>query len=192
MPSLATIALLALPLAVAGAPANTKRAPTGPFGLYAYGPGIGGAAVFSSGDFAFLGNPKLLDDPEAATVSFTTGTNNALLGTPTAPADLSSSAARPSWTNATFFIPGRGSASHQVGFAPAPGPAADVDASGFVFYGQVALHQSPDDPQLRTLWYAVPTATDGVWSLNWNSTADARDGKVLVTVKATPPAVPED
>ncbi|KAI0007666.1 hypothetical protein F4779DRAFT_494459 [Xylariaceae sp. FL0662B] len=195
MPSLATIALLVLPLSVAGAPADLKRAPSGPFRLYAYGPGIGGAPVFSSGDLAFLGNPRLLDDPEAATVSFMTGTDNALLGTPLPDPTLSSSGgetggAQPAWTNATFFVPGPRSASHQVGFAPAA-PAADVSASGFVFYGQVALHQSPGDQQLRTLWYALPTGTAGVWSLNWNATADAREGKVLVTVKATAPAVPD-
>lgn len=40
--------LLGLPVAIAGA-ALEQRAPKSPFGLYAYGDGIGGAPVFTSG-----------------------------------------------------------------------------------------------------------------------------------------------
>lgn len=48
MVALQNLILLGLPVAIAGA-ALEQRAPKSPFGLYAYGDGIGGAPVFTSG-----------------------------------------------------------------------------------------------------------------------------------------------
>ncbi|KAJ2989422.1 hypothetical protein NUW58_g3474 [Xylaria curta] len=44
-------------------------APSGQFGLYAYGGGIGGAQVFYSNDVAYIGDQAQMDDEEAARVS---------------------------------------------------------------------------------------------------------------------------
>lgn len=47
-----------------------------------------------------------------------------------------------------------------------------------------------DDGALTTLWYAAPTDTDGVWTLNWNSTDDTTDGQVIVSLKTKAPSRP--
>lgn len=49
MHALQSLLLLGLPVAIVGSPALLPRAPTGPFTLYAYGEGIGGVPLFTSG-----------------------------------------------------------------------------------------------------------------------------------------------
>ncbi|KAI0394164.1 hypothetical protein F5Y17DRAFT_458207 [Xylariaceae sp. FL0594] len=165
------------------------RAPDGPFGLYAYGSGIGGAPVFYSQDMAFIGDQTQIGDEEAARVIFTAGPNNSLFSNP---ADSASK----SWANKAFFIPSRTSKSHHVGFTntDTPEPDADIDTSGFIFYGATALHQGGPDNDLQGLWYAVPTTqSKRVWALQWNATDDdglAKDDKIAVTLRTVAPARP--
>lgn len=45
--------ILGIPVAIAGSPILVERAPTAPFGLFAYGDGIGGAPVFTDGGMLF-------------------------------------------------------------------------------------------------------------------------------------------
>ncbi|CAJ2512546.1 Uu.00g055610.m01.CDS01 [Anthostomella pinea] len=175
---------LGLPMVLAGSPAAMKRAPTGPFNLYAYGDGIGGAPVFTSGDVAYLGNKSELNDAEASPVLFTVGASNTLYGSP----NVTDEETTPSWSNVTFYVPGPASSSHTVGFTNST-PETNVSASGFIFYGQFALHENADG-NLETLWYATPTEYDGVWSLDWNTTDDESEEAVLVTLKSTAPSKP--
>ncbi|KAH9995009.1 hypothetical protein F4779DRAFT_200642 [Xylariaceae sp. FL0662B] len=182
MVALQSLLLLGLPVVTAGSPAVQKRAPTAPFALYAYGDGIGGAPVFTSGDSAYMGNSSRLGDSEAAPVQFTTGTDDTLRGSPNTTDDTSA----PTWSNLTFQIPGPTSSSHQVGFTNST-PGSDMSDSGFVFYGQFLLHNNTDG-SLESLWYALPSDYDGVWALNWNSTGDDTEGKVMLTLKATAPS----
>ncbi|KAI0400128.1 hypothetical protein F4802DRAFT_602293 [Xylaria palmicola] len=182
--------ILASRLVLGGVLGTRKEAaPSGQFGLYAYGKGIGGAQVFYSRDVAFIGDQTQMDDDEAAPVAFTTGPNNALVGNP----DMNSTRVfHPSWSDRAFFVPPPTSSSHRVGFTgrTAP-PDVDADTSGFVFYGATALHQDADST-LHGLWYAVPAAPSGgaVWALRWNATGDAGDGHVSVTLRSVAPAKP--
>ncbi|KAG4218139.1 hypothetical protein PC116_g33381 [Phytophthora cactorum] len=52
--------ILGIPVVVAGSPVLVERAPTAPFGLFAYGEGIG--------DGAYIGTATHTDDSEAAQV----------------------------------------------------------------------------------------------------------------------------
>lgn len=163
-------------------------APSGQFGLYAYGSGIGGAQIFYSNDVAYVGDQTQTDDDEAAIVLFTTGPNNALLGNP----DTKSGRGIPSWSNKAFFVPSSTSPSRRVGFtsktSPSDPPDADADTAGFVFYGATALHQSADG-SLHDLWYAVPAGPARTWALQWNVT-EAGSGLVPVTLRTVAPALP--
>ncbi|KAH9889739.1 hypothetical protein F4778DRAFT_388989 [Xylariomycetidae sp. FL2044] len=182
-----TLALLGLPMAIAtpASPLITKRAPTGQFSLYAYGSGIGGASIFSTGDMAYIGNPDSLGNDNAAVAIFTASADGSLIASP----NTTASGTTPSWSNGTFYIPGTTSASHRIGFTNSTA-TEDMDTTGFMFYGKVALHKSTSG-DLETLWYAVPTDADDVWALNWNTTGDEESGdKILVTLKTTAPSVP--
>ncbi|KAK5633725.1 hypothetical protein RRF57_009439 [Xylaria bambusicola] len=110
----------------------------------------------------------------------TWGPNNELIGNP----DVDSS---PSWSNKAFYIPAASSASHDVGFTLEPG--TDMDTSGFIFYDATLLHVSEDN-SLQSLWYALPTQYEKVWSLRWNATGDESDGHLAVTLRTVPPARP--
>ncbi|KAI1644623.1 uncharacterized protein F4817DRAFT_207461 [Daldinia loculata] len=173
--------ILGIPVAIAGSPILVERAPTAPFGLFAYGDGIGGAPVFTDGEGAYVGGATHLNDSEAAQVQFISGTDNSLLANPNTTAGNA-----PTWSNLTLMVPDTTSSSHQVGFANST-TSSDRSGSGFVFYGDFLLHKNTDG-DLKALWYAVPSDQDGIWSLNWNSTDDDTEGIVLVTLKATPPS----
>ncbi|KAI1349469.1 hypothetical protein F5Y01DRAFT_185135 [Xylaria sp. FL0043] len=163
-------------------------APSGPFELYAYGGGVSGAQVFYSKGAAFVGNQTQTDDGDAASVVFTAGPNNTFVGNP----DMTSSRGIPSWANKAFFIPSATSSSHDVGFTSetsGPDTDADVDTSGFIFYGATALHLNADNT-LHGLWYVLPTRSPRVWSLHWNATGDKSDGHLSVTLRNVAPAVP--
>ncbi|KAI0429455.1 hypothetical protein F5Y09DRAFT_310287 [Xylaria sp. FL1042] len=163
-------------------------APSGPFELYAYGGGISGAQVFYSNGMAFVGNQTQMDDEEAASVVFTTGPNNAFVGNP----DMKSSRGIPTWSNKAFFIPSATSLSHNVGFTSKtsePDTDADMDTSGFIFYGATALHLNADNT-LHGLWYVLPTPSSRVWSLHWNATGDKSDGHLSVTLRNVAPVQP--
>ncbi|KAI4862340.1 hypothetical protein F4820DRAFT_430871 [Hypoxylon rubiginosum] len=177
--------LLGLPVAIAGA-ALEQRAPKSPFGLYAYGDGIGGAPVFTSGRKAYIGNSSLLEDIEAAPVEFMTTSDEELVGSPNTTANSGS----PTWSNVTLLVPDTSSDSHQVGFTNST-PGSGMSANGFVFYGEFLLHKSSDG-NLKSLWYAVPLEQDGIWSLEWNSTGDDTSGQILLTLKATAPSHGKD
>ncbi|KAI0532266.1 hypothetical protein GGR58DRAFT_490780 [Xylaria digitata] len=167
---------------------SVPAAPSGQFGLYAYGAGIGGAQVFYSHDVAFIGDQMQMDDEEAASVLFTAGPNDGLIGNP----DMKTSRGFPSWSNKAFFIPTSTSSSHQVGFKSktSDSPDADMDTSGFIFYGATALHLSADNT-LHGLWYVLPTQSTKIWSLHWNATtSDKSDGHLSVTLRNVPPAKP--
>ncbi|OTB09365.1 hypothetical protein M426DRAFT_315924 [Hypoxylon sp. CI-4A] len=180
MPALHRFLLLSLPVALAGASAVMKRAPTSPFALYAYGDNIGGAAVFTTGSGAYIGNSSVFDDAEADTVEFQMSTESTLVGSPNATTGVS-----PSWSNLTFSVPDDDSSDHQVSFQNSTSGTGRL-ATGFLFYGDVLLHKNTDS-SLNSLWYVVPTEYDDVWALNWNETGDETDGKVLVSLRTTVP-----
>ncbi|KAI0113468.1 hypothetical protein F4814DRAFT_460562 [Daldinia grandis] len=173
--------ILGVPVAIAGSPILVERSPTAPFALFAYGDGIGGAPVFTDGESAYIGRATRLDDSEAAQIEFISGTDNSLLANPNTTAGNS-----PSWSNLTFIVPDTTSSSHQVGFTNST-TGGDRSGSGFVFYGEFLLHKNTNG-DLKALWYAMPSDEDDIWSLNWNSTDDDDQEKVLVTLKATPPS----
>ncbi|KAF3068424.1 putative cytochrome p450 protein [Daldinia childiae] len=177
--------MLGIPMALAGSPIIVQRAPTAPFGLFAYGDGIGGAPVFTDGENAFIGRATRSNDSEAAQIQFISGTDNSLLASPN-----TTTGNAPTWSNLTFMVPDTTSSSHQVGFTNST-TSTDRSGSGFVFYGDFLLHKNTDG-DLKALWYAVPSDEDRIWTLNWNSTDDDTEGKVVVTLKATPPSRPTD
>ncbi|KAI0851190.1 hypothetical protein F5Y00DRAFT_16599 [Daldinia vernicosa] len=174
--------ILGIPAVIAGSPILVERAPTSPFALFAYGDGIGGAPVFTDGDGAYIGQVTSLNDSEAAQVEFNAGTDNTLLANP----NTTTTGNTPTWSNLTFIVPDTTSSSHKVEFTNST-TTGDRSGTGFVFYGEFLLHKSTDG-DLKAMWYAVPSGQDNVWTLNWNSTDDDTEGKVIVTLKATPPS----
>ncbi|KAI0835051.1 hypothetical protein F5Y06DRAFT_277263 [Hypoxylon sp. FL0890] len=182
MHALQSIVLLGLPMVIVGSPVVEKRTPTSPFGLYAYGDGIGGAAIFTTGDGAFIGNASQVNNSQAAPAQFEVDTDNSLLANPNTTASDSS----PTWSNLTFYVPDNTTSSHQVEFTNSTS-GVNKSVSAFVFYGQFLLHKTTSG-DLQTLWYALPTDTDGVWSLNWNSTGDDTEGQVVVSLTSTAPS----
>jgi hypothetical protein len=90
----------------------------------------------------------------------------------------------PPFNNATFFVPAAGSSAHQVGFTNATS-LSDVVTEGWTFFGHVAL-LADNDGSMVSLFWAVPSGTDGVWTLTWNET-ETGNGGIPVTLKDTPP-----
>ncbi|KAI3316496.1 hypothetical protein HD806DRAFT_517387 [Xylariaceae sp. AK1471] len=179
------LSLFVLPAVSTASPHAMKRAPPTSFSLFAYGTGIGGFPLFSDGKTAYVGNSTQLNDTDSAVVVFTVGTDNSLMGSP----NTTSLTSTPSWSNTTFYVPSPGSSSHTIGFTNST-PPNNVTSTGFIFYGQVVLHES-DEFGLESQWYAIPTNTKNVWSLEWSTTSNetSNDG-VLVTLKTTPPTTP--
>lgn len=93
-----------------------------------------------------------------------------------------------SWSNLTLYVPSPTSTDHQVGFTNSTG-SSDISTTDFSFYGGVVLHKQ--DSKLLTLWYASPTDTEGIYTLNWNDTGDSStDGNIVVSLKAKAPTRP--
>lgn len=89
------------------------------------------------------------------------------------------------FTNVTYYVP---NPSGPTGFVTSNTTATDIITSGFTFYGTLAMLKL--DSKLYTLWYAVPTGIDGVWSVGWNATSDQTDAELLTVKAVNPPNVP--
>ncbi|KAI5919171.1 hypothetical protein F4810DRAFT_688691 [Camillea tinctor] len=173
--------LLGASTAMAANPALMARAPTGSFNLYAYGDGIGGAPIIYNGESVYVGLPAAFSNStEAAPVLFDLS-DNVLTGNPN-----TTSSSSPSWSNVTMFIPASGSSSHSIGFVSGSSSNSSITTDGFLFYGQAVLHKNSAG-SLETLWYAIPTDVDRVWTLAWNSTSDSTNGTVPISLRSTAP-----
>lgn len=65
---------------------------------------------------------------------------------------------------------------------------SDIQTTGFKFYGTTAMIKI--DGTLETLWYAVATSIDGLWSVGWNATGGGiADAELLTLRKAAAPNV---
>ncbi|KAH7259249.1 uncharacterized protein BKA55DRAFT_724190 [Fusarium redolens] len=167
------------------ATAATAASNTGPFSLYAYGPGVGGLPIFSSGDEVFVGNFSQVDDSEAAPVQFTEG-DDAWHASPNTTGFAKGR--DPTWSNYTFAVPGPSSSSHSVKLINS---TADADnyVSDLMFYGTFVMVE--ENGQMASLWYATPSEIEGVYAIGWNaSDAGQSDDKVVITLKRTPPSNP--
>lgn len=56
-----------------------------------------------------------------------------------------------------------------------------IKTTGFKFYGSNCMINI--DGTLETLWYAVETAVDGLWSLDWNTTDTGENSTELLSVR---------
>ncbi|KAH0431451.1 hypothetical protein CcaCcLH18_07067 [Colletotrichum camelliae] len=202
--------LLSLAALAAAAPSSERRAVaadnTSPFQVYAYGTGIGGLAMFSSGGGsgtvsfrasfsrvlqyltacdAYFGDHTKLNDTQAAPVIFTPNDNNTWTGAPNTTA-LGNSTTPPTWSNLPFSIPSETSSSHEVGFSNSS--ATDRQTSGFTFYGSFIFVDSTSGGGMESLWYATPSSVDGIYTLKWNQTGDDSANKITLTLKKTPPS----
>ncbi|KAF5549866.1 hypothetical protein FMEXI_4118 [Fusarium mexicanum] len=167
------------------ATAATAASNTDAFSLYAYGTGVGGLPIFSSGSEIFVGNFSKIDDSEAAPILFTVG-DDAWSASPNTTGYAEGR--EPSWSNLTFAVPGPSSSSHSVKLTNS---TADTDAyvTDLMFYGTFVMVE--EDGQMTSLWYATPSETDGVYVIGWNSSdAGLSDNKVTITLKRTPPSNP--
>ncbi|KLO82492.1 uncharacterized protein FFB20_04163 [Fusarium fujikuroi] len=165
--------------------AATAASNNGPFSLYAYGTGVGGLPIFSSGDEIFVGNFSKVDDDEAAPILFTVG-DDAWYASPNTTGYAKGR--DPSWSNLTFAVPGPSSSSHSVKLIN-----STTDTDGYVFdlmtYGTFVMVE--ENGQMTSLWYATPSEIDGVYVIGWNaSDAGQSDDKVAITLKKTPPSNP--
>ncbi|KAF4438541.1 hypothetical protein FACUT_4816 [Fusarium acutatum] len=167
------------------ATAATAASNTGPFSLYAYGTGVGGLPIFSSGEEVFVGNFSKIDDSEAAPIQFTVG-DDAWYASPNTTGYAKGR--KPSWSYLTFAVPGPSSSSHSVKLLNS---TADTDGyvSDLMFYGTFVMVE--EDGQMTSLWYATPSEIDGIYVIGWNaSDAGHSDDKVAITLKRTPPSNP--
>lgn len=105
---------------------------------------------------------------------------------------LTTSTTTGTWSDSVFFVP---ATTGPVGYykegtsSIALGPnmtSADIITTGFTFYGAAAMVQI--DGALETLWYAVATATDGLWSVGWNA-AHVEGAEMLTLKRVTAPNV---
>ncbi|KAL0938061.1 uncharacterized protein CTRU02_207792 [Colletotrichum truncatum] len=185
MQPIGTVLLSLAALAVA-APSDSRRAVdnSGPFQIYAYGTGIGGLSMFSSGGDAFFGDHTKLNDSNAAPVVFTPTDNNVWLGAPNT-TEFGGNETIPTWSNLTFSVPSIGSSAHNVGFSNSS--TSDRQTSGFIFYGTFIFVEATGGG-MESLWYATPSSVDGVYSLKWNQTGDSTSDKIVLTLKKTPPS----
>ncbi|TQN70212.1 hypothetical protein CSHISOI_05337 [Colletotrichum shisoi] len=76
----------------------------------------------------------------------------------------------PNWSSLTFSAPTDSSSDHDVGFT-----------SGFVFV-------ESSTGGMESMWYATPSSVDGIYSLKWNESGDATEGKVVLALTKTPPS----
>ncbi|KAH7013907.1 hypothetical protein EDB80DRAFT_890871 [Ilyonectria destructans] len=170
------------PALALASPANVKRAASdSPFSLYAYGTGLGGLKLFTSGDEAYVGNYKLVGDDQAAPVIFTKQDDDTLLGSPD-----TSATSTASWSNLTFYVPSPSSSEHAVGFVESADDNSEI-VTEFTFYG-AWIATSDDTGTLQTLWYVTATETEGIYSVKWNSTSDSTDGKISIALRTTAPS----
>ncbi|KAM0233591.1 hypothetical protein ACHAP5_010352 [Fusarium lateritium] len=154
-----------------------------PFSLYAYGPGIGGLPMFSAGNEVFAGNFSRVNNSEAAPIQFTVG-DNAWKGSPNTTGYASGR--DPTWSNYTFAVPGPSSSAHSVKLINDTTNTGDF-VTNLVFYGSFVMVE--ESGEFKSLWYGVPSGTDGVYSIGWNaSDAGSSDDKVAITLKRTPPS----
>ncbi|KAH7176379.1 hypothetical protein EDB81DRAFT_772528 [Dactylonectria macrodidyma] len=153
------------------------------FQIYAFGDGIGGVPLVSTGNSTYVGNYTLLKDTEAAPVLFTTSSNGAWIGSPnTTESDL------PTWSDLQFYVPAASSSSHIIGLVDAESSkTSGLRTTGFHFYGTFA-YVAGASGLMEMLWFAVPSDTDGLYSLRWNTTADTTDGAIPITLKSSPPS----
>ncbi|KAF7554167.1 hypothetical protein G7Z17_g3115 [Cylindrodendrum hubeiense] len=163
-----------------------QRDSSDPFQIYAFGDGIGGVPLISSGKSAYIGNYELLDDPEAAPVVFTASTSGVWVGTPNK-TDLADSS-DPTWSDLKLYVPAASATTHTVGLVNATtAKTTSLQTSGFDFYGTF-VYVTGATGGMDMLWYAVPSGTDGVYALRWNTTGDDTDGSIPITLKSSPPS----
>ncbi|KAF7555939.1 hypothetical protein G7Z17_g1819 [Cylindrodendrum hubeiense] len=163
-------------------PVNVERAVSdSPFSLYAYGTGLSGLRLFTSGNATYVGNYELVGDDQAAPVIFTKQDDDTLTGSPDT--SVTSTA---SWSNITFYVPSPSSSKHAVGFAKSVGDVPEI-VTEFIFYG-AWIATIDTTGTLQTLWYVTPTETDGIYSLKWNATGDSTEGKITIALRTTAPA----
>ncbi|KAH7176771.1 hypothetical protein EDB81DRAFT_49994 [Dactylonectria macrodidyma] len=182
MRSTTSIGLSAFLLSAVSAAKSTSSSSS--FQIYGYGTGIGGAQLFSSGGSTYFGDYQLANDTEAAPVVFTPS-GSVWLGSPNTTVFDGSDV--PDWSNYTFSVPSAGSSSHDVNFLSSSNETGNVLTTGFTFYGTF-IFVTGTDGNMESLWYALPTDTDGIYKLQWNTTGDDSDDKVLLTLKKTPPS----
>ncbi|KAK3368779.1 hypothetical protein B0H63DRAFT_515300 [Podospora didyma] len=185
---IATVMALAFGQLHAQAPSRRARAGGSGFGLFAYGGTIGGLPVFFSDGTAVITDFKTANNTGSnlVPVAFSSGSDGgAFSAAPNTTAPVFNNATEtPPFSNATFFVPGEGSSSHQVGFS-SDITSTDIITTGWTFYGHIALLEAAGG-SLISLFWAVPSGTEGVWNLTWNET-DASSGAIPVTLKDTPP-----
>ncbi|KAH7157935.1 hypothetical protein B0J13DRAFT_617987 [Dactylonectria estremocensis] len=175
-------AVAGLLTAVQAGPAYPRDAAES-FQIYAFGDGIGGVPLVSTGSSAYVGNYTLLEDPEAAPVLFTTTSNGAWVGSPnTTESDA------PTWSDLRFYVPAASSSSHAIGLVNASSDkTSELRTTGFHFYGTFA-YVAGASGRMEMLWFAVPSGTEGLYSLHWNTTVETTDGSIPVTLKSSPPS----
>ncbi|KAF4340282.1 hypothetical protein FBEOM_5793 [Fusarium beomiforme] len=166
-------------------PGVTAASDTGPFSLFAYGAGVGGLPLFSSGSDVFIGNFSRVDDPEAVPIQFTVG-DDAWNASPNTTGFAKGR--DPSWSNRTFVVPGPSSSSHSVKLINSTSDTTGY-VSALMLYGTFVMVQ--ENGQMTSLWYATPSDTDGVYTIGWNaSDVGHSDDKFVITLKQTPPSNP--
>ncbi|OAL45956.1 hypothetical protein IQ07DRAFT_591223 [Pyrenochaeta sp. DS3sAY3a] len=162
-----------------------KRATLESFGLYGYGEGYGGFPLFYIDGYAYLGEAERANNSDAATVTFSSISNDEWTGSPntTIPAMNDT---LPSWSNVTFFVPGPAASDRRVGFVSSNETASsDLITSGFVFYGSTASLIGSEG-NLETMFYALQVS-ERIHALYWNDTSLGQTPVVLRSIAPSNP-----
>lgn len=104
----------------------------------------------------------------------------------TAQPNTTTDSKQPPWSNLTFAIPAPASSSHEVAFIDSRNSTANVQTTGFTQFGAFIFVDN-NATGVESLWYALPSGTDGVWTLNWNDATDKRTDKVVLTLRDIKP-----
>ncbi|KAJ4417711.1 hypothetical protein N0V82_005985 [Gnomoniopsis sp. IMI 355080] len=160
-----------------------SRATSSNYSLFAYGSStdteIGGFPIIYYDGLAYIADPAKVNQTMDYVVFKTNSTQ--LIANP-----LTLSTA--TWSESLFYI--------TVGYGPTGFykegvsniSTSTIKTTGFKFYGTTAMINI--DGTLETLWYAVATAVDGLWSVGWNATGAGEDSAELLSLrKAAAPNV---
>ncbi|CAN8104481.1 unnamed protein product [Discula destructiva] len=191
--------LLALTAAVSGVSAlpqvhadlttrATSTSSTDNFSLFAFGSGtdtaIGGYPVFNYEGLAYIADPRKVN----YTADYVVFAKNSSDSTQWLANALTATTETAAWANSSFYVP---SPDGPIGFYKEGASNATnqtIVTTGFHFYGNTALVSI--DGVVDTLWYAVETTVDGLWSIGWNATgAGIEDAELIALRKVTAPNV---
>ncbi|KAL4914973.1 hypothetical protein BDW62DRAFT_189427 [Aspergillus aurantiobrunneus] len=148
------------------------------FRIWAYGEGISGLPLFFADNIAQIGDPAVSTAENRQPVYFTVSENsrNTWIAHPNT---TQSDFATASFESAVLSLPSSDSDRFVQLQEPTPGALSSPDANVFSYYGDYVMIDIEN-----ANFYAVPTDTEGVYSLVWS---DVASDDIFVVLRTNPP-----